>query len=75
MQFVDFNREKARRLRDRYGVANACHEESFLFEGREWVTGYAYFALLWLANRFNDPSIIPEKLCKRPSQEDKAGLT
>jgi hypothetical protein len=74
MQFVNFDREKAARLKARYELAVACKEASFMFEGGEWLTGYAYYALIHLSGRLMDPSLFPSN-SGRSSPEDKPGST
>lgn len=49
---ITFDRLKLSRLKKRYGIAREKKEESFRFEGSEFVTDYAKYLIEYLENKF-----------------------
>jgi len=50
-KIIKFNRGKVEKLRESYKDAIGRGDSSFWFEGNEWVTGYAKYALEYLDMR------------------------
>ena len=48
---IEFTPEKAKRLKKAYEAAVKENKNSFIFEGNEFVTGYAKYVLEYLAMR------------------------
>lgn len=51
---INFTLEKARAPRRAYTHAVEAHQESFVFEGNEFLTSYAKYLLQYLATVFKE---------------------
>ena len=59
---ITIDRAGALRLLDAYNVAKDAKQESFMFDGNEYVTTYAYYVILHLINSgLIDPKKKPER--------------
>ena len=66
MNTVNFNYDKAKRLRLAYNNAldaGKKTKDTFVFDGQEYVLGYAYYMLEHLSNprQYNDPDLKPKR--------------
>lgn len=52
MTMVNFNREKLRQFKKIYLAAVEDKKEIFIFDGEEYVTGYAKYVIEYLENKF-----------------------
>lgn len=53
-KMINFDKQKYEALRKAYDKAVADKKESFMFEGNEWVTTYAKYALEYLEPKFKN---------------------
>jgi hypothetical protein len=51
---ISFDHKKARALQRAHDTAAAANQSSFIFEGREYVTRYAYYLLEYLNSQWRD---------------------
>ena len=64
MTMVNFNREKLRQFKKIYLAAVEDKKEIFIFDGEEYVTGYAKYVIEYLENKFKKQQNLPiKKLC------------
>jgi len=60
---INFDLPMARRLRavyDRELERGLKRDDVFHFDDRDWVVGYAYYVLEYLADQFQEPILKPE---------------
>lgn len=52
MSIVNFNKEKFELLKKRYLTACENSEETFVFDGEEYLTKFAQYVIQYLADKF-----------------------
>jgi hypothetical protein len=54
---IEFDQAKTRRLRDAYEAAVASQQQTFMFDGQEYVIGFAFYLLEYLASKFQNGTL------------------
>lgn len=54
LQFIEFDKPRFIRLKAHYQEALDYHEQSFIFDGEEFLTDYAKYVIQFLTDKFKE---------------------